>query len=97
MIGKSNVIEDPLRVSTMDNWVDEFSQIVNKPWYWHLNRHYRTTLLLKKNIPSQVVQDITGWQSLEMVSNYSDITTDENLGMYFDENGIKDIKPGGFN
>ena len=97
MIGKSNVIEDPLRVSTMDNWVDEFSKIVNKPWYWHLNRHYRTTLLLKKNIPSQVVQDITGWQSLEMVSNYSDITTDENLGMYFDENGIKDIKPGGFN
>ena len=95
-IGKSEVITEPLHTSTMDGWCEEFSRIVGRPWYWHLNRHYRTTLLLKKNIPSQVVQDITGWSSSDMVQNYSDISTDESLGMYFDENGIKDVQVGKF-
>ena len=31
-----------------------------------------------------------------MVQNYSDISTDESLGMYFDENGIKDVQVGKF-
>ena len=51
-IGKEGVITEPLHTSTMDGWCEEFSRIVGRPWYWHLNRHYRTTLLLKKNIPS---------------------------------------------
>ena len=86
--------DEPLHTYTMDGWCKEFSDIVGKPWYWHLNRHYRTTLLLKHNIPQHVVQDITGWSSADMVQNYSDISTDDSLGMYFDENGIKDIKGG---
>ncbi len=81
-----------MAVETMDGWKDSFTRFLGKDFYWHSLRHYFTTSLVKANIPTNVIQDIVNWESADMVSLYTDISADENIGKYFDENGIKQIK-----
>lgn len=81
-----------LKTSTMDSWVDSFTKFLGKDFYYHALRHYFTTLLSKSGIPANVIQDIVNWNSLDMVSLYDDSTADENIGKYFDENGIKQVE-----
>lgn len=84
----------PIGTSTMDSWKDEFSAVIGAPFYWHSLRHYFTTELAKSNIPSSVIQDIIGWTQADMVNLYVDTSADENIGKYFDENGIKQVEAG---
>lgn len=46
---------------------------------------YYTTALCKANIPADIIKDIVGWESTNMVSLYNDTEVDEELGKYFDE------------
>ena len=41
---------------------------------------YYTTALCKANIPADIIKDIVGWESTNMVSLYNDIEVDEELG-----------------
>jgi hypothetical protein len=45
-------------------------------------------------LPDSVIQEIIGWESADMVKIYKDISTDEQLGKYFDKNVMKEIKEG---
>ena len=81
-----------MNTETMDSWKDNFTKFLGKDFYWHSLRHYFTTLLAKNNIPANVIQDIINWESADMVSLYTDISADENIGKYFDENGIKQVE-----
>lgn len=81
-----------MSTETMDSWKDSFSKFLNKDFYWHSLRHYFTTMLVKNNIPTNVIQDIINWDSADMVTLYSDVSADENIGKYFDENGIKQVE-----
>lgn len=83
---------DQLSTHAMNGWVDEFSKILNKPFYWHSMRHNFCTQCLKSNLPSSVVQEIVGWDSADMVNLYDDRDTDDMLSQYFDEGGIKNIE-----
>lgn len=85
---------EQLSTATMDSWKNSFTKFLGKDFYWHSLRHFFTTELLKANIPESIVQDIQGWDSADMVKIYSDISTEESLGQYFDENGIKKIEKG---
>lgn len=82
----------PMNVDTMDSWTQNYTKYLGKDFYWHSLRHYFTTALVKNNIPTNVIQDIVAWESADMVQLYSDISADENIGKYFDENGIKQAK-----
>ena len=82
----------PMSIDTMDGWSSNYTKFLGKDFYWHSLRHYFTTALVKNNIPTNVIQDIVNWESADMVSLYTDISADENIGKYFDENGIKQIK-----
>ena len=84
--------DEHIGISTMNHWAHVFSDILGKDFYWHSLRHFFTTEFLKKNLPSSVVQEIIAWDSADMVNLYSDISADENIGKYFDENGIKQIE-----
>ena len=86
-----NDYSQPMNPETMDGWTDNYSKFLRKDFYWHSLRHYYTTLLVKNNIPSNVIQDIINWESADMVNLYTDISADENIGKYFDENGIKQV------
>lgn len=81
-----------MSIDTMDGWTDSFTKFLGKDFYYHSLRHFFTTLLAKNNIPTNVIQDIVNWESADMVSLYTDISADENIGKYFDENGIKQVE-----
>lgn len=82
----------PMGIDSMNDWTQYFSDYLGKPFYWHSLRHFFTTELARNNIPANVIQDIIGWESADMVKIYTDISADENIGKYFDENGIKKIE-----
>jgi len=64
----------PASSGTIRGWVEDFEAYLKVPFYTHALRHYLTTLLSKKNIPHNVIKEIFGWSSLEMVSIYDDST-----------------------
>lgn len=82
----------PIKTETMDSWVDSFSKILNKDFYYHSLRHFFTTMLAENNIPAQVIKDIVKWESVEMVSLYTDLSADDTIGKYFGADGIKKVE-----
>lgn len=80
------------KVSTLDSWAERFNKYIDKHFYWHSLRHYYTTSLAKANIPAEVIKEIVGWESVDMVSIYNDSDIDDELGKYFDENGVKKVE-----
>lgn len=88
--------DEPMNVSTINSMFNSFSKYLGKPWYAHAMRHMFCTFLVKNNIPTNVIQDIISWESADMVTLYSDISADENIGKYFDENGIKSVESKSF-
>lgn len=81
-----------VKISTLNSWARYFTRLIKKPFYFHSMRHFFTTECVKNNLPTNVIQEIIDWESADMVALYTDISTDETLGKYFDENGIKQIK-----
>lgn len=76
--------------TTLNSWANMFSRMTGFDFYWHSLRHYFTTHLAKLGLPDNVIQDIVGWDSADMVRVYKDISAEEQISQYFDENG--DIK-----
>ena len=82
-----------MKAETLNSWANSFSKYLGVDFYWHCLRHYFTTHLVKSGLPDGVIQNIIGWSSAEMLRLYTDISVDEQLGDYFDENGIKSVTP----
>lgn len=81
-----------MNISTLNSWALTFSRLLNKDFYWHSLRHWFTTHLARSGLPDSVIVEIIGWESSDMVKIYNDISTDEQLGKYFDADGIKVVK-----
>lgn len=81
-----------LHAQTLNSWAATFSRMLQMDFYFHALRHYFTTHLVRMGLPDGVIQDIIGWSSADMLRLYTDIPVDEQLGKYFDENGIKPIQ-----
>lgn len=77
-----------ITVSTLNDWAGQISAILGVPFYFHCLRHQFTTSLVKAKIPNNVIQDIIGWSSADMINIYNDADIDEDLGSYFSEDGI---------
>lgn len=84
-----------IKISTLDSWAEYFGRILDIDFYWHSLRHYITTELCKANIPANVIKDIIGWESTNMIEIYNDTEVDDELGKFFDENGIKKVEKKG--
>lgn len=82
-----------LKAETLNSWALSFSNLLGVEFYWHALRHYFTTSLARSGLPDSVIQEIIGWSSSDMVTLYKDLSTEEQLDRYFDENGIKSTKP----
>lgn len=78
---------------TLSSWAQTFSRMLGIDFYWHSMRHFFTTHLVRMGLPDGVIQDIIGWSSADMLRLYTDISVDEQIGKYFDENGIKAVSP----
>lgn len=64
----------PATGATVRGWIEEFERYLKVPFYAHALRHYLTTLLSKKNIPQNLIKEIFGWASVQMVELYDDTT-----------------------
>lgn len=81
-----------LNQSSLNSWAKYFSKIINEDFYFHCCRHYFTTALCKANIPNEVIKDVIGWSSTALIDVYNDSDVDDELGKYFDANGIKNVE-----
>lgn len=82
-------MDEQMKPETLNSWAVTFGNMLGVNFYWHALRHYFTTHLARLGLPDNVIQDIVGWESADMVRVYKDISTEETLEMYFDENGAK--------
>lgn len=77
------------RRSSVDNWTDEFSEILGEDFYFHSLRHFTcTTLLSEYNLPSEVVREFFQWDSADMIRIYNDKSAIDDFGKYFNEDGV---------
>ena len=81
-----------LSPTTLDSWAHTINSMSTTPFYWHSLRHMFVSELQRSGVPDGIIQDIQGWASAEMLNVYSDLETDEQLGKYFDENGVKTVE-----
>lgn len=84
--------DNQMNISTMDSWTDSFTKFLGKDFYWHSLRHFFTTNLSENNIPNNVIQEIVGWDSSDMVNLYCDRSSDDLIGKYFNEEGIVQVE-----
>lgn len=73
----------------IDNWNDEFSEILGIPIYPHAFRHYFTTTAINEySIPEDIVTFWNGWADSSMIKHYNDKTAEDRLSMFFNEDGM---------
>ena len=85
----------PLQVTAIDGYAESFSKILGIDFYWHSCRHFFTTAMCKCNIPASVIKDIVGWENVSMVDLYDDTEVDDELGKYFNADGMKQVEKKG--
>lgn len=85
-------IDEQTPTSMMDSWADKFSKILGERFYWHSIRHFFVSEASRASLPDDIIKELIGWESLDMVSVYKDIEADEQFAKYFDENGIKQVE-----
>lgn len=77
-----------MSISTMNSWASTFSALLGVDFYWHAMRHMTVTNFKRAGIPDTVIQQYIGWSDISMVPVYVDMQADEQLGMYFNADGI---------
>lgn len=82
-------LDEPMLVSTIDSYAKTFSDILGKPWYPHCGRHRAVSRYAENGIPDNVIKEIFGWGSVELVSVYNDAEAEDTFDKYFGEDGIK--------
>lgn len=85
-------LDEQLPMTTMDSWATNYSKMLGVPFYWHSLRHFFCTECSKSGLPDDVIRQLVGWTSQDMVILYKDTTIEDNLCEYFDENGIKETE-----
>ena len=77
-----------VRRETVDNWTDEFSEIVGEDFYFHSLRHYVCSRLSANNLPTEVIREFFAWSSAQMVQVYNDNSAIDDFDKYFSVDGI---------
>lgn len=77
-----------MAISTLNSWATTFSSILGVDFYWHAMRHMTVTNFKRAGIPDTVIQQYIGWSDISMVPVYVDMKADEQLSMYFNQDGI---------
>lgn len=78
----------PATISLLNSWAQTFSAALRVDFYWHAMRHMTVTNFKRAGIPDTVIQQYIGWADISMVPVYVDMQADEQLSMYFGEDGI---------
>lgn len=83
--------DDPtqqMKPETLNSWAISFGKLLEVDFYWHSLRHAFCTKLVRAGLPESAIQEIIGWSSADMVRIYTDIDSDEQIGMWFKDGDI---------
>lgn len=78
---------EKISTSSVDSWSVSLSRVMELDIYPHAFRHYFCTMLSRAGLPDTAITEIVGWASSDLCKVYIDIESDEQIGMYFNENG----------
>ncbi|MEG1724464.1 MAG: site-specific integrase [Anaerovoracaceae bacterium] len=73
---------------TATSWGKTIERYLGRDYYLHSSRHLWVTSGKQQGLPDDVIMELQGWSSLEMVKLYSDLDVKDSFAKYFDENGI---------
>lgn len=82
-VTNKNGVYEPATISTANSFALRISKIFNIDYYTHSSRHFFCTSLKRMKLPDDVITQIFGWASTDMVQVYSDIPEEEILGEFF--------------
>ncbi len=85
---KKKGVWEAIKPDTFNSWAITCSDILEVNFYFHSLRHFYVTYLVKQGIPDDVIQEVLGWTSREMIAIYSDLDTTSEFGKYFTADGI---------
>jgi site-specific recombinase XerD len=68
---------DPASEGDARNWVKVIEDILGIPFYPHSIRHNFCTRLVKAGLPSELIVEIIGWQSEDLIKTYNDSKVSE--------------------
>lgn len=77
-----------VRRSDVKHWTNEFSEILDCPFYFHSCRHKLCTDLVAANIPAEVIREFFQWESVDMITIYNDNSAVDDFAKYFSADGI---------
>lgn len=80
--------KEHIQASTMNSWARVFTNMLGQDFYWHCIRHFYVSSLARAGLPDSVISSILGWEGTAMVSVYNDMTVEEQIGDYFNEDGV---------
>jgi len=63
----------PIQSGTVRTWVKKIELILGVPFYPHCLRHYTVSYLNRVGLPYNLIKDIFGWSTTDMVDIYNDI------------------------
>lgn len=75
-------------VGSVNGWAETFSKYTGRNYYQHALRHYFCSELLRAGIPDNVVIEIIGWSSSEMLKIYDDNPKEQKIAAYFKDGDI---------
>lgn len=75
-------------VGSVTNWTYMFSNHTGRDFYIHSLRSYFVSELLRAGIPDNVVVEIIGWSSSEMLKIYDDNPKEQKISAYFKDGDI---------
>ena len=82
----------PVTQSRVDSWSRTISKYTEahfgKIFYWHSQRHFQVSELSRAGLPSEIIKDIQGWNSVELVEVYRDIDAEDEFAKYFKDGEI---------
>lgn len=83
-----------LNPAVLNSWANIFGKRLGVEFYLHSMRHAFVTRLVRAGLPDSVIQEIVGWTSADMVRVYTDIESEEQIGMWFKDGDISVAKKG---
>lgn len=75
----------PAVASTANSWAEKISEITQLDYYNHSSRHFFTTYMKEQGFSDSQIQELVGWQSLDMVRRYDDHTGEQQLEQALDQ------------
>ena len=75
-------------IASVNAWTETFSKYTNQDFYVHSLRSYFVSELIRSGIPDNVVVEIIGWSSSEMLKIYDDNPKEQKISAYFKDGDI---------